>query len=101
MNVISIRAIHKFYEKHAGAKQALLTWYKTVSKASWKDINELWEDYPSADLVGDSRVIFNIKGNHYRLVARVSFQYKNVLIKFVGTHAEYDKIDPVTVELGL
>lgn len=101
MNVISIRAIHRFCEKHGAAKQALLTWYKTVSKANWKDINALWEDYPSADLVGDSRVIFNIKGNNYRLIARVNFQYKNVLIKFVGTHAEYDKIDPVTVELGL
>lgn len=101
MNVISIRAIQRFYEKHAGAKQALLLWYKTVSKATWKDMNALWEDYPSADLVGDSRVIFNIKGNHYRLVARVNFQYKNVLIKFVGTHAEYDKIDPITIESGL
>ncbi|WP_114782879.1 type II toxin-antitoxin system HigB family toxin [Botryobacter ruber] len=101
MNVISIRALQRFYEKHAGAKQALLLWYKTASKATWKDMNDLWMDYPAADLVGDSRVIFNIKGNHYRLVARVSFKYKNVLIKFVGTHAEYDKIDPETVEAGL
>ncbi|MFD3002678.1 type II toxin-antitoxin system HigB family toxin [Pontibacter toksunensis] len=97
MNVMSLKKLREFYEEHADSEAALTTWYKVAVKAEWKDLNALKNDFPSADLVGDSRVVFNIKGNHYRIVARVSFQYKSMMIKFVGTHAEYDKIDAATV----
>ena len=91
MNVISYKAISKYCQANSNAEQALKTWFKTVSKAEWKDLNELKLDYPSADYVGDNRIVFNIKGNHYRLVARVAFEYKRVMVKWIGTHAEYDK----------
>lgn len=89
--------LRECYEEHADAEAALTAWYRVASKAEWKDLNDLKKDYPSADLVGDQRVVFNIKGNHYRLVARVNYLYKRIMIKWVGTHAEYDKIDAATV----
>ena len=97
MNVISYKAISHYCQTNANAEQALKTWFKTVSKAEWKDLNELKKDYPAADYVGDNRIVFNIKGNHYRLVARVVFEYKRVMVKWIGTHAEYDKIDVLKV----
>ena len=96
MNVLSKPTIIRFYEKNAAAKQGLLTWYDTVSSVTWKNINELHKSYPDADLVGDDRFDFNIQGNRYRLVAGVSFLYKDVKIKWIGTHAEYDKIKDIT-----
>ncbi|MBC3542437.1 type II toxin-antitoxin system HigB family toxin [Rufibacter sediminis] len=97
MNVISLKKLKEYYTQHAGAKIGLTAWFKTTKKAEWKDLNGLKADFPSADLVKDDRVVFNIKGNHYRLIARISFQYKNVMVKWIGTHAEYDKIDAGTV----
>ncbi|AKQ47463.1 hypothetical protein TH63_03265 [Rufibacter radiotolerans] len=97
MNVISLKKIKEYYTQNAGAKLPLTSWYKTTKHAEWKDLNALKKDFPSADLVKDGRVVFNIKGNHYRLVARVSFQYKSIMVKWIGTHAEYDKIDAGTI----
>ncbi len=96
MNVLSKPTIIRFYEKNTTAKQGLLTWYDTVSNATWKNMNDLRRTYPDTDLVGDDRFVFNIQGNRYRLVARVSFLYKDVKIKWIGTHAEYDKIKDIT-----
>ena len=97
MNVMSFKMLRDCYEKHADAEAALTAWYRVAKYAEWNDLNDLKKDYPSADLVADNRVIFNIKGNHYRIVARVAFQYKRIMIKWVGTHAEYDKIDAATI----
>ncbi|MES2731365.1 MAG: type II toxin-antitoxin system HigB family toxin [Bacteroidota bacterium] len=97
MNVISKKKLVEYGEQHAEAYQALLTWYGVVKKANWKDPNELRKDFPQADPVGDKRVVFNIKGNHFRLIARVSYEYKHVLIKWIGTHAEYNMINVLEV----
>ncbi len=97
MNVISYKKLKEFYEIHADSKAYLTSWFKTVKKANWKDLNALKADFHSADLISDNRIIFNIKGNHYRLVARVSFEHKRVMIKWLGTHAAYDKIDARTI----
>jgi mRNA interferase HigB len=94
---MSFKMLRDCYEKHSDAEAALTAWYRVAKNAEWKDLNDLKKDYPSADLVADNRVIFNIKGNHYRIVARVAFQYKRIMIKWVGTHAEYDKIDAATI----
>jgi mRNA interferase HigB len=93
LNIRSQKKLRGFYSQHPDAKEALNTWYKVASKAEWKDLNDLKLTYPSADYVGDDRVVFNIRGNHYRLIVRINFQYKNAMIKWIGTHAEYDKID--------
>lgn len=97
MNVISHKKLKDFYEVHSDSKSHLTSWFKTVKKANWKDLNALKLDFQSADLIADNRIIFNIKGNHYRLVVRISFEHKRVMVKWLGTHAEYSKIDARTI----
>ena len=75
------------------SKTALEVWYKKVTKSSWENLNDLKQDYLSADYVGNNRVVFNIKGNDYRLIAIVIYVSQKVYIRWIGTHAEYDKID--------
>ncbi|HVE85330.1 MAG TPA: type II toxin-antitoxin system HigB family toxin [Myxococcales bacterium] len=81
------------------AKQPLLSWFKEVEKAEWKGPADVRRLYGSADVVGDGRIVFNIGGNKYRLVIWVKYEIKLVLIKWVGTHEEYDRIDVATVGL--
>lgn len=97
MNVISKKKIDIFCKEHAGAQGVLVTWFKKAKAAQWSNFAEIRQDYPSADWVGDDRVVFNIGGGNYRLVARISFVFKNVQIKWIGTHAEYDGIDAASV----
>jgi mRNA interferase HigB len=98
MNVVAFRTLKEFWERHSHAETPLRTWYGIVSKAEWKgpaDVKAMFGT--SVDFVGDNRVIFDIGGNKYRLVVRVSYLFKQVMVKFVGTHDEYDKINPETV----
>lgn len=97
MNVISFKKLRDFYAVHPDSKAHLTSWFKTVRKAEWKDFNALKVDFRSADLVADNRLIFNIKGNNYRLVARINFEHKRIMIKWIGTHADYNKIDASTI----
>ena len=83
--------------KHSGAQVALLYWLKVSRKARWGNLAEVRRDFQSADLVGD-RLVFNIKGNSYRLVAGVSFERQALYVKWFGAHAEYDRIDVRKVE---
>ncbi|HEY5825891.1 MAG TPA: type II toxin-antitoxin system HigB family toxin [Cyclobacteriaceae bacterium] len=96
MNIIKRKAIEDFIEKHGDSKSALLTWFATCKKANWENFNQMQMDFPEAFPVGD-RVVFDIKGNRYRLVARILFLFKQVQIKWIGTHAEYDRIDVTRV----
>jgi len=93
VNVIKRQAIEVFCKKHSNAKLPLLTWFLVCRKANWHNYHELLLDFPEAFPVGDNRVVFDIKGNKYRLVARILFVFKQVQIKWIGTHAEYDRID--------
>jgi mRNA interferase HigB len=97
MQIIAKRTLKEFWEKHPQAETPLKLWFATVSKAEWKGPAEVKLMFGSADFVADNRVIFDIGGNKFRLVARISYKFKKVLIKFVGTHKEYDKIDPEAV----
>lgn len=89
MNVISFKRIRDFIAVHKDAGRPLTAWYTVVKRASWQNLAELKQVYPSADLVG-RHVVFNIKGNKYRLVARVVFRSQTVFIVAVMTHKEYD-----------
>ena len=93
MRIIAKRALREFWSRHPDAEEPLLAWYREVKQADWQMPAQLKERYPSASIVGDNRVIFNIKGNHYRLVVRINYPHRVVYIRFVGTHAEYDAID--------
>jgi mRNA interferase HigB len=97
MNVVSYPAIKAFYTNHPNSEDGLNNWYRNSKKANWKDLNELKKDYPSVDYVGNDRYVFNICGNNFRLVARIIFIAKTVQVRFIGTHAEYDKIDCTTI----
>jgi len=97
VNVISRKTLAEFYEKHADSYEQLETWYKVCRKAEWQNFNEVKVAFPSADWVGDDRVVFNVKGNKYRLLVRFSFRYKAIQVKWIGTHAEYDKLNVLTL----
>jgi mRNA interferase HigB len=91
--VISYRTIREFGDKHDDAKDALNNWYTIVEKADFSNFNELRAMFNSVDAVGNDRYVFNIKGNNYRLIALIHFTVRTAYILFVGTHAEYDKIN--------
>ena len=72
-------------------------WYAEATKATWTSPQDIKDTYRHASFLGDNRVVFNIGGNHHRLVVHINFDYQIVYVKFVGTHAEYDRIDPESV----
>jgi mRNA interferase HigB len=82
-----------FWTKHSDCEEQLKCWYKEAEAAAWKGPRDIKKDYPSASFLNDNRVVFNIKGNNYRLVVRINYDYGIVWIRFVGTHSQYDKID--------
>jgi mRNA interferase HigB len=93
-NVIAKSTLRAFWERHSDSRAALDGWYKTLSKADFSNFAELKQCFSSADLVQPDFIVFDIKGNHYRLVTRISFIYRTVWIKHVFTHAEYDRWKP-------
>jgi len=93
MHIVSRKRIIEYFTIHAGSKTALEEWYHKVAKAEWHNLNKLKVDFPTSDYVGNKRVVFNIKGNDYRLIAIVICISQKVYIRWIGTHAEYDKID--------
>lgn len=92
MNVVSKKTLRSYWDKHANSRGILSAWHDSVSKELWNTPNDIKKCHGSADFVGD-KVVFNIGGNKYRLIAKVNYRAKMVFIKFIGTHAQYDKID--------
>ena len=82
-----------FWTTHADSEQQLTAWYRETVKSEFKNLNELKKEYPSASILKENRIVFNIKGNRYRLIVKFNFEYQICWIRFVGTHAEYDKIN--------
>jgi mRNA interferase HigB len=98
MNIIAKRTLIQFWTRHPQAKAPLTAWHALAGRASWDGPQDVKAQFgANVDFIADNRVIFDIAGNKYRLIVRVSYVYKAVLIKFVGTHAEYDRIDPETI----
>ncbi len=95
--IFSKRTLREFWENHAETEQYLKTWYDTAIHSNWKTPNEVKNTYASASILKNERIVFNIKGNDYRLVAKFNFQKGWIFIRFIGTHAEYDKIDANTI----
>lgn len=98
MNIISKRTIILFYEKYPDAKTPLEIWYSDAKKAAWKTPQEIKNYDRSASVIGDNRIVFNIKGNDYRLIVHVDYLRGFMRVKFVGTHEQYNKIDAEKVE---
>ena len=99
MRVISVKRLREFWEKkgNGDSEQALRAWYAEAKDAEWLKPNDIKEKYHSASIVGNDRVVFNIKGNKYRLIVAIRFEFKIVYIRFIGTHKEYDEIDAGSV----
>ena len=93
MRVIAKKTLRDFWEKHADSEQQLKAWFQEAERAVWKSPKGIKKNYPSASILADNRVVFNIKGNNYRLIVKINYDYQMVWIRFVGTHAEYDKIN--------
>jgi mRNA interferase HigB len=93
MRIIAKSALSDFWALHPDAEEPLLAWYREVEKEDWDPPAKVKTRYRAASIVGDNRVVFNIKGNKYRLVVKINYPYRVVYIRFVGTHAGYDKID--------
>ena len=93
MRIISKKILRDFWFIHSDSEQQLKSWFKEVSKAEWKSPNELKNEYPSASILEGNRIVFNIKGNNYRLIVKINYEYEMVWIRFIGTHSEYDKIN--------
>lgn len=97
MRVISRKTLKEFWEKHANAEQPLRAWFHEARRSDWRTFKEIKARYRSADVLQGNRVVFNIKGNTYRLVVRIHYNTGIVFIRFVGTHAGYDRIDATTI----
>ena len=82
-----------FWEQYPGAMESLLAWYHEILKEDWDTPAKVKAKYGNASIVGDNRVVFNIKGNTYRLVVKINYPYRIVYVRFVGTHAEYTAVD--------
>ncbi|MNH89731.1 mRNA interferase HigB [compost metagenome] len=99
MHVIAKSALVKFWERQpkgklqAAAKAAMIEWYATAADAEWNNFAEVKATFNAADYVSDGKVVFDVGGNKYRIVGLIGYRTKRVFILFVGTHAEYDKID--------
>ena len=97
MRIIAKKILREFWTVHPDSEQQLKSWYQETSKAEWKTPSQIKAEYPSASFLADNRIVFNIKGNHYRLIVRINYDYQMIWIRFVGTHAEYDKISAKTI----
>lgn len=97
MRVIALRTLREFWTDHADAEAALRAWYADARQADWKTPEDIKTTYANASILNNNRVVFNIRGNTYRLIVAINYAYSIVYIRFIGTHAEYDRVDAETV----
>lgn len=95
MRVISVRKLKEFWENpdHTDSQQPLRAWYAEAKVAKWQSSADIRVKYGSASFVGNNRVVFNIKGNKYRLIVAIKYDFQIVYVRFIGTHKQYDEID--------
>lgn len=93
MRIIAIKKLKEFWLKHPDSEQPLRAWYKEAEVANWVKPNDIKKYYRTASILSSNRVVFNIKGNDYRLITTINYDYKVVYIRFIGTHKEYDRIN--------
>lgn len=98
MQAVVLRTLRQFSERHPQAQRPLRAWYALVSRAEWRGPGDVKAQFGgTVDFVSDDRIIFDVADSKYRLVVHVAYAYKRLLVKFVGTHAEYDRIDVETI----
>jgi mRNA interferase HigB len=97
VRIISRRVLRGFWEHHPDAEQPLRAWYHDAKRAHWRSPAAIKRAYSNASIVANDRVVFNIKGNRYRLVTAINYRFEICYIRFVGTHQDYDRIDVTTI----
>lgn len=97
MRVIAKSTLREFWVKHTDCEGQLKSWYAETEKSGWMSPRDVKTEYPTASFLANNRIVFNIKGNTYRLIVRVNYDFGIVWIRFIGTHAEYDKINAETI----
>lgn len=97
VRVFNRSTVRAFADEHADARQPLFAWFAEVQRADWRGPENVKASYPSASILPGNRVVFNIKGNRYRIVVAVKHEFFAVYIRFIGAHAEYDEIDAATI----
>ena len=93
MRIIAKKTLREFWIRHPDAQQPLLAWYREVNREDWKSPVNIKEKYGTASIISGNRVVFNIKGNNYRLVTEIDYSHRLVRIRFIGTHDQYTGID--------
>ena len=94
MRIIAKSTLRDYWTVNKDAEQALLSWYKVANKAKWSNFNEVKQQFGTCKVIGNDRIIFKVKGNNYRLIIKISFENQLIWIRFIGTHSEYDLINP-------
>jgi mRNA interferase HigB len=97
MRVIALKTLRLFWEQHPDAQQALQAWYRDAKHATWRTPADIRTVYRNASIVGHNRVVFNIRGNQYRLVVAINYAHGIVYIRFIGSHQDYDQIDVASI----
>ena len=100
MRVIAVSTLRDFWQLHPSAELPPRAWYEEVANATWTQPADIKAQYRSASVLKNRRVVFNIKGNDYRLIVAVSYKLQIVYVKFVGTHKDYDAVDADTVDIS-
>ncbi|ABX37431.1 conserved hypothetical protein [Delftia acidovorans SPH-1] len=103
MHIVARSTLVNFYSRpeHADAKGPLEAWFDMAARAQWTCPQDVKDQIGNASIVGNNRVVFNVKGNDYRLIAAIAYRQQWLYIKFIGTHAQYDKVDAATVDQSL
>jgi mRNA interferase HigB len=97
MRIIARSTLREYWQKHPDTEQPLKAWFDDTSRANWKTPSDIKDNYANVSIIANNRVIFNIKGNNHRLIVHIRYDISIVVIRFIGTHQEYDKIDATTI----
>lgn len=99
MRIIAFRTLKEFWEKpqYTDAEISLRSWYHDAKISAWKNSNELKQQYKNASIIGEGRVVFNIKGNIYQLVISIDYDFQVIYIRFIGTQKQYDQLNAKTI----
>lgn len=95
--MIAKKILRDFWIKHPDCEQQLKSWYREAEKSCWKNPNQIKKQFPFVSILENNRVVFNIKGNKYRIIVRINYDFGIVWIRFIVTHAQYDKTNANTI----
>lgn len=97
MRIIAKKTLRDFWEKYPDSQESLENWYCEAERSDWSTPQQIKDKFRNASIIGDNRVVFNIKGNDYRLIVKINYPYRLIYIRFVGTHRQYDAVEATKI----